>query len=96
LKVKDLLLVCGNTARGKEAFNEVIRLALRTRIKLNSIAQEAIGADSSILASLKDQENVVWGEFNSLRTNILQEVSNTAVEVGNQVSIDELCNAAGH
>ncbi len=94
MKTKDLLLVCGNTTKGRKAFNEVLLLALRTRIKLNSITQKAIGAESSVVTLVKREENAVICDFNSLRSNILGEISETAVEVGNQVTLDELCNSA--
>ena len=94
MKTEDLLLVCGNTARGKNAFGEVVFLALRTRIKLNSIAQKAIGAELSVLELLKEEENRVIADFNSLRSDILKEFGADAVEVGNQLTVDELCNSA--
>jgi len=94
VKKKDLSMVCGNTVEGKEAFQKVICLALRTRIKLGSIAQKAIGVEFSEREGLKEEQSLVISEFNSLRFEILREVSETAVEVGNQISIDDLCNSA--
>ena len=87
-------MVCGNTAEGRETFQKVVCLALRARIRLNSIAQKAVGIKSCDMEGFRGEQLLVIDEFNSLRSEILKKVSETAVEVGNQITIDDLCNPA--
>jgi hypothetical protein len=93
LGAQDLLNACGQTQEGKDAFHQVVALALMARSRISQVAESVVGASAKDKALARRECQMILGEFHSIRGEVLKSVGNNAVKVGMEVTLDALCNS---
>ncbi|MCX6717473.1 MAG: hypothetical protein NTU76_02245 [Candidatus Taylorbacteria bacterium] len=91
-KAKDLFDACCKTQDGKDAFDDVVKLALIARRRICEITSQAVGSSAEKKATAEVCCQTILNEFYSIKGAILGTISLNVVEVDQAITLDDICN----